>query len=267
MPWTASSAHIAAMNQVVVQMYLLILVGVFAGLGAVRPRIPRLSSRWVGFVRFLFIALVGLAVVVGGFHAPGRVDDLRLSPTHAYVLEHFPDRMLRSSIWTEVRLSDGAVREVSVDNVPPARSPPSTEGRGMRLRRSLRARVERPVATLGPTTEYLPVGPVLNQPVLAYASAELAVVAAYEEVYRPETLFVGRMDPDGAFGWRRSARRLGLASGRLRLSGVTSSGDIVMVFSGVTTRRTWLARLTLDTRLVVVRLEPSQGTIRWVRDF
>lgn len=250
------------MNQTVVRMYVMILVGLAA---VVLSRWPVAGPRGLrpALLRFGLAVLPGVALILFGFHAAGRIDELRIDPDRAFVREAFPERAWSPVEWTGLDLASGAI----VQAPPPERSP-GLEASGaptMRLVPTLSGRVERP--TGNDERPYEPVGPKLQQPFLVSAGETHAVVAAVEEVYRPETLYLARIERDGRMMWRVEATALGLAEGRLQRSQPLPDGDLVAVFTGVRKVGSSWERLTLATHVVVARIAASTGEVRWTASF
>lgn len=270
------------MNQAVVRMYLLVLVGVLAVVLALWPKIPGLSGRVAALGRFLAVALAGLVGVYAAFHDAGRVDELRIGPELAYVKEVFPRRAFREVSWTVVDLETGETSRVAAPpeglRVIGPRTPESIgrareasgelaeEQPALRLPRSLKARLERP-RSHDEEPLFVPVGPELYQPDSAHATARFAVVAAYEVVYRPETLFLARFEADGSPSWRIEAEALGLREGRLRRAAALEGGDLLLVLTGVAADLGPFEALTLDRHVFAARVDLKTGHVRWTTRF
>jgi hypothetical protein len=245
-------------------MYLLILVGVLAVVAAFRP--AGRGPRWVGFVRFAVVAVAGAAVVVTSFEAAGRIDALRVAGGRIHVLERFPARLLGASVWTTLDVHTGRILT--------GRSPPDpgaakvaaskTSTTALRVPRTLRGRIERPI---GGGEGAVEVGPELLRPVAAATSDAHAVVSAFDRVYDPATVYLARYRRDGTLDWRLEARALGLSAGRLRRAAAIGEGDLVLAFEGFAADRSWFERLTLDSHVVVVRVDAQRGAVRWTSRF
>lgn len=254
------------MNQTLVRMYLLILVGVLSVVGAFWPNVRGWKSRLIRFGRFSVLFALGLAIVFGGFHAPGVVDALRVDGGLGFVGERFPGRRFGSYQWTSIRLSDGRIESSA--------SPPSSSVKPedleddrppMRLISSVRARVERPSGRA--ERPYEPVGPALTQPILAFATSSFAVISGYAELYQPSTVYVARIEADGQLSWKVEGRNLGLSEGRLRKALRLPGGDLLLAFTGIRAQRNFLEVLASDSHLVVVRLGTKAGRVRWTQSF
>lgn len=248
------------MNQTVVRMYLLIIVGLAATIGAGWPRFG--PFRWsTALARFAVLAGAGSAFILLGFHSPGRVDGLRLETEAVLVQETFLERAWGETVWTAVGFETGAV-EVRLPD-PEAREPPRRAPLAMRLTPSISARLER----VASSTVSRKVGPKLRQPRLAWSGPAYAVVAAYDEIYDPTTLFVARYGSDGAPLWRVEGTELGLGQGRLRsATPVPGTEDLLLVFTGTDASPSLYERLTLAEHVFVARLG-KDGAVKWRRNF
>lgn len=247
-------------NQAVLRIYLLILVGVAALVLAVRPRRAH-PFPGEGFVRFLVAFALGGALVLFGFHHAGQVDGVVVDGGRLLVRERFEGRAFGALRWTAVDLETGEARAIPAPSTPPP-PPPSvrTSTAALDLRPSLRSRLRRPSPRGA-----VEVGPGLTQAVLALGTPELAVIAANADPAQPRTVFVARYDRDGRRRWRRSAAELGLREGRLRRSAPLPDGDVVLVFSGRVFG--FWETLTQAERVIAVRLSTEDGAVRWVSTF
>ena len=239
-----------------VQIYLLIGVGILAVALGVRPR-PR--SRAAGFARFGVVAALGVALVVNSFHAAGRVDRLVVTEDRAHVLEVHPERLLGAETWTTLELASGERVDATAPPSAPDGGEAAPEEAALRVPRTLRGRIERRASD----GRWVEVGPELEQPLGVATSSQSAIAAAFDEVYAPETLYVARFERDGTLSWRLDGETLGLAEGRLRRSARTSDGDLVLVFDGFAVDRSWFERLSMDTHIVVARVDAELGRVRW----
>lgn len=250
-----------AVNQAVIRIYVLLAVGALAMVFAVWPRRKSGPARGEAFIRFFVGFALGGAVVLFGFHNPGQVRGLVMGPNHALVLERHEGRLWGEEDWTRLDLDTGRPRR---STAPDERGEVAvrTSSSAMEAPRTLRGRLLRYEGG-----EPVPMGPVLGQPVLAFGAPDFAVVAAYEELSRPATVYLARYERDGSLGWRLEASELGLRSGRLRRSAPVGDGDLLVVFSGVWADRGWLGTFTQDEHVLAARIHLADGTVRWRRAF
>lgn len=246
-------------NQAVLRIYALILTGVFALVLAVWPRRAR-PFRGEGAVRFLLAFALGALFILFGFHRAGEVDRVSVIGDHLWVRERFEGRRFGEEAWTRVRLSDGVVASASSPEDLEPRAATSTGA--LRVLPSLIGRVQRPEGDGA-----VPVGPVLAQPVVAYATPRWAVLAAREEPGRPATTYLSRIDRDGTIAWRIESEAVGLAEGRLVAGRRIEGGDLILVLQGLKAERGWGEVLTQADHALAARLDPETGRVLWTSAF
>ncbi len=242
-------------NQTVVQMYLVVLVAVGAAVLSVWPR-PR--RRIESPLRFVGVLVGGMGLLLAGFHAPGRVESVRVLGDEAFVLERHRGRVFSPEVWTALSLDGaGATRRLP----PPGNETPwpvHPEAGAMSVPRTVQARAERP----GPRGRE-PVGPMLVQPVLVASGPGYAVVSAFEAPGRTQTVHLVRLDRSGRAEWRLEAKDLGLSSGSLARAAPLPGGEHLLLFVGVLAERSPWAWLSVERRVVAVRVDLEAGRVRW----
>ncbi|MEL6190211.1 MAG: hypothetical protein AAFU79_36785, partial [Myxococcota bacterium] len=221
--------------------------------------LPRGGSRRAGLARAAAAAMLGTLFLLFAFHSAGAVERVIVDGERALVLERFPGRSWGERVWTELSLADGALSRASrPPGAPPEAERPQAPG-AMALARSLKARLRR---------EGEVVGPVLKQAERVASTPEWAMVAANETIYAPETVFLARFEADGTLKWRVGAKQLGLVKGRFRRAApVPGTSDWILVWTGWAKDRSAFDRFTYATHAVAVRIDASDGSIRWTSAF
>lgn len=250
------------MNQTVIRLYVMILVGIVV---VAAGFLPRGGSRRAGILRALGVAALGTVFLLFGFHSAGAVERVVVTEGAAFVLERFPGRSWAESQWTRLDLADGSSGSVSVAPALTA-SPPGSDSEAsdvagaLELPRSLKARLRRPHGE--------ELGPVLKQAELVTSDSAWAVVAGYETIYVPQSVFLARFEADGTLRWRRDAGQLGLEGGRFRRAApVPGTEDWIVVMTGWAKNQGFYDRLTHATHVVVARFHAGTGAIRWSSTF
>lgn len=242
-----------------IRIYCLILVGLLALLLAVWPRSQN-ATLLRGSLRFGVLFCLGGSFVLFGFHRAGRVEHLAVFSNRVLVHERFEGQWLGEIKTTALELETGSIVSFRLPR------PTSKEadhaltlgfGQGGRLvvPQALEARLRR--------GDGISVGPLLQQPVLAFANERFAVVSARKRVSKSDTVYLARIDEDGEQKWRMTTSELGLGSGDLEGGVPISASSGVFIYRGLRADRTLWDKISQATHLVVLRVDLLSGDVLW----